>query len=322
MSMELIQRPSAPALLEPRREPRTDASVSPYRTRGETLVALAAPMPESTLQRDVKASGVRLRVLEAGDGAPVVLLHGLFVDHSSWNAVIANLDGFRLVAPDLPGFGESEKPPASRFSYQVDAFSEAVADLYAGLDIGPAGVVGHGLGGAVALTLAALHPELVSRLVLVDALCYEAPVDLRRRIALMPVFGGFVFKQLWGRATFRGFFREMVASDSNGDEARVNRYYDAFNSPESRGSALATMRATADTRPLVAYTARIKMPTLVVWGGRDRMYPPPLGKRLAREIAGAGFELLDTGHAPHEERPEQFSDVVRRFLRAQRPSKR
>src|SRR5689334_25405900 len=125
------------------------------------------------LHRDVTASGVRLRVAEDGSGPPVVLLHGLFVDHSSWDGVIASLcSDFRLIAPDLPGFGESEKPPASRFPYGVDAFSEAICDLYAALEVGRAAVVGHALGGGVALALAARHPELVSRLVLIDALCY------------------------------------------------------------------------------------------------------------------------------------------------------
>ena len=101
-----------------------------------------------------------------GNGPPVVLLHGLFVDHRIWDGVTAALaEEFRVVAPDLPGFGESEKPGPSRFDYGVDAFAEAIADLYAGLEIGRAALVGHGLGAAIALTVAARHPELVSHLV-------------------------------------------------------------------------------------------------------------------------------------------------------------
>ncbi|HEX7670081.1 MAG TPA: alpha/beta fold hydrolase, partial [Polyangiaceae bacterium] len=114
--------------------------------------------------RDVKANGVRLRVALSGDGSPVVMLHGLFMDHRTWDGVSGALAPmFRVVAPDFPGFGDSEKPSPSRFSYDVSAFAEVVADLYAGLDLGRAAVVGHDLGGAVAITLAARHPELVSR---------------------------------------------------------------------------------------------------------------------------------------------------------------
>ncbi|HEX3596656.1 MAG TPA: alpha/beta hydrolase [Polyangiaceae bacterium] len=272
--------------------------------------------------RDIKANGVRLRVALSGNGPPVVLLHGLFTHHGTWDAVIDEMSSeFRLVAPDFPGFGESEKPSASRFAYDIGAFTEVVADLFAGLDLGRAAVVGHALGGAVALALAARHPELVSRLVLVDSVCFDAPVDLRRRIALFPFVGGFVLKQLWGRATFRSFFRTDVLSDRPGYPLeRIDGYYEKFNDPAARGSALATLRGTRDTRTIEAQTDRIQVPTLVVWGRADRLVPARFGQRLSRQIRGAGFELMDTGHAPHEELPAEFAAVLRRFLRAERPS--
>lgn len=276
----------------------------------------------TTLHRDVTASGVRLRVTEDGDGEPVVLLHGLFVDHRTWDGVIEALAGeFRLVAPDLPGSGESEKPPPSRFPYGVDAFTETVADLFAGLALGRAALVGHGLGGAIALTLAARHPELVSRLALIDALCYPAAPDFTRRVAEFPVLGGFAFKQLWGRGLFRLTLREaMLSRAAEVPSQRIDRYYDVFSEPAARGAALATLRATGDTRALVAQTSRVKAPTLVVWGRADRVYPAGFGQRLAREIRGAGFELLSTGHAPQEERPGELARVLLRFLRDERPS--
>src|SRR5262245_33911709 len=228
-------------------------------------------MPADRTHRDVKVQGVRLRVAEAGEGPVVVLLHGLFMDHRTWDAVAGDLSReFRVVAPDLPGFGTSEKPPANRFPYDVDSFAEVIADLYAGLELGRAAVVGHALGGAVAIALAARHPELVSRLVLVDSICFEAPLDLRRRIALLPVVGGFVLKQFWSRGTFRGLFSDTISGSGTSLVEKVDRYYDTFNGPASRGSALATLRATHDTRAVVAQTARITAPTLVVWGRSDR----------------------------------------------------
>jgi pimeloyl-ACP methyl ester carboxylesterase len=271
----------------------------------------------SPVRRDVTASGIRLRIAEAGDGPPIVLLHGLWLDHRSWDGVMSALcSEYHVVAPDLPGFGDSEKPPASRFPYGVGAFAEAVADLYAGLELGRATLVGHALGGAVALTLAAQHPELVSRLVLVDALCYEAPLDALLRVALLPVVGGLLMKQLWGRAAFRAFFRErMLSPRGTVGVDRIDRYYDAFNTAAARGSALATLRATVDLRPVVAATTRIQTPTLVVWGRSDRVYPAANGQRLAREIRGAGFQLLDAGHAPQEERADELASAIARFLR-------
>src|SRR5262245_55946969 len=97
-------------------------------------------------------------------------------------------------SPICPVSARARNLPPTRFPYGVDAFVESVADLYAGLALGRAAVVGHGLGGAVALSLAARHPELVARLVLIDALCGPIRPGLHGRMALLPLFGGFVLK--------------------------------------------------------------------------------------------------------------------------------
>ncbi len=286
-----------------------DATPNPG-TKGTSEAAVS-----DWVKGDVTSSGVRLRVVELGNGPAVLLLHGMFVDRRTWQGVMQSLAReLRTVAPDLPGFGESEKPPPNRFPYGLEAFAEAVAGLYAGLRLGRVAVVGHGLGGAVALTLAARHPELVSRLVLVNTLCYETKLDPRLRIALLPVVGSFVFKQLWGRSTFRAFFRsQLLGPRAAVPSRRIDEYYEAFNAPAARGSALATWRATIDTRPVVAKTARIHAPPMVIWGRHDRMIPAGYGQRLAREIRGAGFELLDSGHSPQEECPDRLAVSIRRF---------
>lgn len=267
--------------------------------------------------RDVTASGVRLRVVERGQGPVLVLLHSLFMDHSTWSAVALELSrDHHVITPDLPGYGESEKPASNRFAYDIEAFTSAIADLYAALSLGRAAVLGHGLGGAVALTLAARHPELVSELVLVDALAEGAEPWLYGRLAHVPLAGSLVFKQLLGRGLFGAYFRQLFLADgARIPDARLDQYYESFNTPAARGSVLATLRATVDTRAVAAQTSRIQTRTLVLWGHRDRLLPPSVGQRLAREIRGARFELLDAGHAPQEERPRELSDAVRRFLR-------
>lgn len=274
--------------------------------------------------RDVLARGVRLRVAEGGTGAPVLFLHGLCMDHSTWSRLLPTLgEGFHWVTPDLPGFGESEKPPAARFAYDVDAFADAVVDLYAGLGLGRAAVVGHALGAAIAITLAARHPELVSKLVLVDAACGAPPEHWPLRLAAAPIVGGIITKQLLGPTTFRAFFQSaLFASGSGVGAERTRHYYELFNTPAARGSALATLRRTGDTRSITALTPRIETPTLVIWGRDDPLFPAGQGQRLAREIRGARFELLDAGHSPQEERPEAVGRVIREFLSEERLSTR
>ena len=279
-------------------------------------------MPAPPTERDIKASGVRLRVMDAGSGPPLLLLHGMFVDHRTWDSVSQELsDQFRVVSVDLPGFGESEKPPDSRFPYTIEGMGEAIADLYAGLGLGRAALVGHGLGGAVAAAVASTHPELVSHLVLVNSMSYPAEFDIRRRAAMMPLLGSFVFKQLLGRNAFRSYFNNFMLSERGAiAQSRIDDYYYTFSEPAARASAFATLRATADTRALIAHIARVSSPTLVVWGRHDRVYPAAHGQMLARQLPGQSFHLLDSGHLPQEERPTAVADLIGSFVRDQRAS--
>ncbi len=272
--------------------------------------------------RDVTVRGVRLRVVEAGASSSpaLVLVHGFLTSHAAFDDVIDELaTRFHVISPDLIGFGESEKPSAARWAYGIDAFAESMADVVAAFDVGRAAVLGHGMGGAVALTLAARHAEIVSRLVLVDPLVYAAPRTRRTRPPLWPVVGPFVFKQLWGRGSFRAYFRDDVFSaDFPLPAERIDRWYDTFNAPSARESAHAVMRAVLDVSPVVARLGRVVCPTLVVWGRFDRLFPVTHAARLAREIRDARLHVLETGHAPHEEQPEELVRVVTEFLEGRR----
>jgi pimeloyl-ACP methyl ester carboxylesterase len=273
-------------------------------------------MVTERVTRDVTARGVRMRVVEAGSGPPILLIHDILVSHLEFEAIIEPLAAhMRVLAPDLPGFGQSEKPSPARYAYGIESFAEAMVDMIAGLGLGRVSVVGHSMGGAVAITLAAEHPELVERLVLVDALSHPFRLDFKSSLATAPIVGRFLFKQLYGRRFFRRFFRENVFTASTDVPLeRIDRHYDLFNTPAARESAHAVLQAIRDTRPVVARVTRITAPTLVVWGRRDRLSPPVFGQRLAREIPGARFDVLDAGHAPNEERPVEFVDSLLRFF--------
>jgi pimeloyl-ACP methyl ester carboxylesterase len=282
-------------------------------------------MPEARrerIARDVTVRGIRVRVAEAGseESPPLVLVHGFLVSHTSFDEVIERFaERFHVLAPDLVGFGESEKPSASRYAYGVDAYAEVVADVVAAFGVGRTSVVGHAMGGAVALTLAARHAELVSRLVLVDSLSYPAPALGHAKLPLLPLVGAIFFKQLYGRGMFRAHFRdEIFGGGFPPPIARIDRWYETFNSPSARESAYAVMRAMRDVSPVVARLGRVNCPTLVVWGREDRVFPVAFAQRLAREIRDARLHVLETGHSPHEEQPEAFVRIVTEFLEGRR----
>lgn len=277
--------------------------------------------------KDVSARGARIRFVEAGAGAPLVLLHDCGATHETFAEVIAQLAGsFRVIAPDLPGFGGSEKPDPQRYSYGFDAFSESVFDLVAALGLGRVHVCGHGMGGGVALTLSARHPAIVHRLCLVDTPVYPANEHGLARAGLVPVVGTLLFRQLMGAALFRAYLQGTVyAGASRIPPGRLDALYESFNAPAARQALHATLNGTADTRPLVARLPRVTSESLVVWGRDDELAPVEHGRRLARELR-ARFEVLECGRCPPDEQPEAFASVLASFLeprlseRLQRPS--
>lgn len=265
--------------------------------------------------RDIAARKIRLRCAVVGEGPPLLLLHGFLMNRHAWDDVIPVFaQHFTVIAPDLPGFGESEKPPPTRFAYTVEAFSECVADLIAALRLGRMHVIGQGFASAVALTVAADYSEFVDRLVLVGPHVYTAAKSAR--VFDWPILGTFLFKQLYGRSVLRSYYRENVFSPGFPlPTARIDSFYDDFNAPSARESAFATMQAMQDTRSTVARIGRVKAPTFVVWGASDKLYPPQLGQRLARELSAERLQVMNTGHAPAMEDPLAFTSTVLPFLR-------
>jgi len=264
--------------------------------------------PRQPMTRDVAARGARIRFVEAGSGRPLVLVHDYLASRVAWEDVLLPLaERFRVIVPDLPGFGESEKPPPSRYRYGFEGFSESLVDLLAALGLSRVALCGHAMGGAVALTMAAAHPHVVEKLVLVNPLVYPPRPDPLSRIAGVPVLGPLVFKQLYGRALFRARFTGSAA-------ARRERLFELFDVPAAREAAYATMCAMLDTRPLTASVPRVSAPTLVAWGRANRSAPVDQGRRLARELGGARFEVFDCGASPAEEVPDAFAGAVIAFL--------
>ncbi len=278
-------------------------------------MAQAEPAPYQPVVRDVAARGARIRFVEAGAGPPLLLLHDYLASRVAWEDVLPRLAvRFRVIVPDLPGFGESEKPPPSRYRYDFEGFSESLVDLAAALGLGRISLCGHGMGGAVAITLAAAHAHLVEKLVLVNPLVYPPRPDPLSRIAGVPVLGPLLFKQLYGRTLFRSRFLPQARGENGAASRRVDRLFEMFDAPAAREAAYATMLAMLDTRPLTASVPRVSAPALVTWGRANRSLPVEQGRRLARELGGARFEVFDCGPSPAEECPEAFAKTVASFL--------
>lgn len=276
-------------------------------------------IPESVAKSgQLLLHGVRVHYREWGQGPAVLLLHDLLMDHRAWRHIAPRLaEKHRVIAPDLPGFGASEKP--TRYAFTREALASTVCDLLAGIDAPRVHVVGHGLGGAVALTLAADHPEVVESLSVMSTVVSPVATAFTSRAPLLPIVGPFVFKQLWNRLLFQSHFRRTVYASAGYDRATVDAYYEAFNSPEARECAwLALDRAVQDRSALQPRLRKITAKTLVLWGASDARHRPSLGWELAQQIPGSRLELIaNAGHSPAEEQPDEL--IERLFPQLDRP---
>jgi pimeloyl-ACP methyl ester carboxylesterase len=246
---------------------------------------------------DLEVRGARLRYLDGG-GAPVgtrgavLLLHGLGRDHRQWGDLAGELArSRRVIVPDLPGFGASAFEPA-RARASFEQIAEVVLDLIAALSLGRVAIIGHGIGGAVGIVVAADRPEFVERLALVAPVCHRRAQRWDERALRLPLLG-----PLLGRAVLGARLAER-----HGLEGRPSPAFWSL------------LDACADPATIEARLPRVRAPALVVWGREDPVASAANGPRLARELGNARLEILDCGRFPEEERPSPFVALVRGFL--------
>jgi pimeloyl-ACP methyl ester carboxylesterase len=270
-------------------------------------------LSDSIRFNDVLLRGLRVRYGEIGEGPPLVLVHGFLVSHKEWLPMVPYLaKHFRLILPDLPGFGASEKRSGDGYAYTREAFAETLADLMSALDLARAHICGHSMGGGISLTLAADRPELVDRLCVIDSMSYEFDAPFKGKLPQIPLLGPVIFKRIYGRSLMRDYFKNDVWSGHPGiDMRQVDAYYDDFDPREARDAAYTCLLRTVDVKSLVPKIARVRAKTLVVWADDDRIIPLALGQRLAREIPGARLRIIPhSGHAPNEEHPAVTAEHV------------
>jgi pimeloyl-ACP methyl ester carboxylesterase len=259
----------------------------------------------------------RLFIHRSGRGSPLLLIHGWLMSHYYFRNIIPALAADReIIALDLPGFGESDRPAPEAFAYDLPAFADVVDEVMTALDIPRADILGASMGGGTALTLAARRPERVQRLILVSAAVFPPPrLPLEARLALAPG-GQFLFKHVFGRREFARGARDLSVRDPSCIDADwVDYFWARFNRAGAREASYACLKMLCTLSPNNGDPGRVRAPTLIAWGDEDRMVPLAMGKRLQRAIAGARLEVIPAcGHMPHVERPEALVRAVRPFL--------
>ncbi len=290
----------------------------------QSLVARWAPPP--SLFIDLNGQLVHLRDEGPRDAIPLVLLHGTSASLHTWEGWSAALRAHRRVITfDLPGFGLTG-PFSGRYAawnYGGDELARFVLDLLDELKVERFAIGGNSLGGEVAWRVASLAPQRVQRLVLVDAAGYELrseSVPVGFRLAHIPGINR-VFEWLLPRALVEASVREVYGDPSRVTPALIDRYFETTLREGNRRALVQRFRAQAlDQRSVPANVARLRglrVPTLLIWGARDRLIPPPIGERFKSDIAGSRLVVLDgLGHVPQEEDAAASVAPVRAFLAA------
>ncbi len=271
--------------------------------------------------------GRQVSYLATGAGPVLLLIHGIGGRFENWGSVIEPLaHRHAIVAPDLPGHGGSA-PGAG--DYSLGAFAAGLRDLLLTLGHDRATLVGHSLGGGIAMQLAYQFPQLVERLVLVSSGGLGPEVSPLLRAAALPGADLFIAATARTASTAGNVFRRglsTVGLRPSADVAEVARGYASLADSDRRAAFLATVRGVISSRgQSVDATDRLYlaagMPVLIVWGDRDPIIPVRHGERAHEAIPGSRLEIFEgVGHLPQLEAAGRFVAVLERFLAETEPA--
>ena len=266
-------------------------------------------MASTAQEHYVTVDGHRIRYLEAGSGAPILMFHGLGLDASAdeWVYAMEPLaQDYRVIAVDRFGWGRSDRPTSG---YSFPAWTAMVIGFMKELGIPKAILMGHTLGGWISALVAHEHPELVEKLVLVNVagLNVNAPVSPE----------GY---QLPDKDGVGAMLERTFGTSERVTEAMVDDHFDRISGPGVRDAYLAVLQYVnnPDVRKewwLADRLPNVTTPTLVIWGANDTILTPEYGRQAAELLPNGNLVLIDEGsHIPQVRQTETFVSAVREFL--------
>jgi pimeloyl-ACP methyl ester carboxylesterase len=268
--------------------------------------------------------GHRISYRTGGSGPALLLLHGITNSSETWRHVAPRLaERFTVIAPDLLGHGESATP---RGDYSLGAHASGVRDLLTALGTERVTVVGHSLGGGIAMQFAYQFPERCERLVLVSSGGLGREVHLLLRAAALPG-ADYVLPALTSAGLIEvgrgvgGLLRLLRLAPSKDLEV-LGHGFASLDNAGSRQAFLHTVRSVIEpggqrVSAQDRLTLAAGLPTLIVWGGRDSIIPVKHGAAAHEAMPGSRFEVFpDAGHMPHDADPERFAALLTEFCEA------
>ena len=268
--------------------------------------------------------GERVAYLDEGQGEVILLLHGMAGSSQTWRSVMRPLSRkYRVVAPDLLGHGNSAKP---RSDYSLGAFAVFLRDLLDELGVAQATIVGHSLGGGVAMQFIYQHPDYCQRLILIGSGGLGPDVGWTLRLLsapgaelIMPIIAPPPVLSVGEKV--RSWFAKMGVESPRG--AEMWSAYSSFGDAETRQAFLRTLRSVVDYRgqavsALNRLHLRTDMPTMAIWGDRDAVIPVDHAYAVQKTRPDVRLEVLPgVGHFPQVECPMEVVDLIEDFISSQ-----
>ena len=288
--------------------------------------SIAPGTPPATYEATLHGHTVSFRY--GGEGPLLILIHGITGRSDQWQPTIEALaQRHTVLAPDLLGHGESAKP---RGDYSLGAYASGVRDLTVALGHDRGTVVGHSLGGGIAMQFAYQFPERAGRLVLVSSGGLGRDVHAMLRAATLPgselVLPLLVHSRVLGAGEAVGRLLGRLKLRVATDLAEIARGFASLSDAEAREAFIATMRAVLDAGgQRVSAQDRLylaeSLPALIVWGGADPVIPLRHAHAAHAAMPGSRLEVLEgVGHFPQLERPTEFARLLADFIASTEPA--
>ncbi|MGZ3596617.1 MAG: alpha/beta fold hydrolase [Syntrophales bacterium] len=274
-------------------------------------------MPED---RYMNAGGINTRFWSMGNqGSPIILIHGFGGSVDIWqNNVLGLSKNHRVCALDIAGFGRSDKPSGGYSpSFLLDHLNEFVTAM----KVGKVTLVGHSMGGGLALMYTLAYPDKVDKLVLADSAGLGDKVIFSLRLMSLPILGELISRP--SRKTTYLFFKPAVLDSKILKGAFTDLYYELFSLPGAQRAMLEVLRSMCNIfgprKDLLQSTMsnlhKVTAPTLIVWGKQDAVLPVDQAHFAKKRIPNSQLYIFDQcGHMSNFEKPEEFNRVVSEFL--------
>ena len=259
------------------------------------------------VEKSIKIDGNKIRyITEGSSDRNLLLIHGLGASAERWEGVIPQFaKDYRVIVPDLIGFGLSDKP---MIDYTTDYLSEFVSKFLAKIDVGPISIIGSSLGGQIAVDYSHNNTNDVEKLVLVS------PSGIMKHTT--PALDAYIMAALYPTNDSASYAFQVMSGRKDIDEKTINGFVERMKLPNAKMAFMSTLLGLKDADIITTKLESINSPTLIVWGENDPVIPVKYAESFVSGINDCRFvKMLGCGHTPYVEKPEKFFDIVSEFLK-------